>query len=125
MTDKKMNTSVCSFVPTSFGFRGVPVSTFAYGNPLRMVNMTFDPVRGVLSVQTTLGIVQCVLRYYPQEEVAPLCDAVASAIDSGVQVCLARVSEADVRWFVGFVLASERPVEVPAAAKRPWANWTQ
>jgi hypothetical protein len=130
MQTKSLTTSVnpwdsCAFVPTYFGFRGRQVTQFVYGLTLRLSGFNFDPIAGVLSVQTPVGVVQCVLRYLPVDEIAPLCDAVSQAVDKGAEVRLARVPEADVRWFVGLQLANRvvDPVEVVSRDPRPWANW--
>jgi len=114
----------CSFVPSSYGYRGVAVTQFAYGAALRLYGFNFDAVSGVLSVQTASnGVIQCVLRYLPSAEVASLCDAVSAAVDQSALVHLARVPQAGPRWFCGLVLDSEHVDTQVKADPRPWSTW--
>lgn len=114
----------CSFIPSSYGYRGVSVTQFAYSDlSLKLSGINFDPIAGVLSVQTAMGVVQCVLRYLPADEVAPLCDAVSAAVSQGAEVRLARVPQAGPRWFCGIVLSSDYKEQKATVDPRPWSTW--
>jgi hypothetical protein len=114
----------CSFTPSSYGYRGVSVTQFAFSGELRLYGFNFDPIAGVLSVQTASnGVIQCVLRYLPPAEVALLCDAVSAAVAQSALVRLARVPQAGPRWFCGLVLSSEHKEPEVTTDPRPWSTW--
>jgi hypothetical protein len=93
---------------------------------MRLYGFNFDSVAGVLSVQTASnGVVQCVLRYLPDAEVAPLCDAVDYAFKNKHSICLASVPQAGPRWFCGIAHSEVQPLKKQSVEvnSRPWSTW--
>ena len=125
MTNKKQRTA-CTFIPSSYGYRGVAVTQFKYTDPMRIYSLNYDGVAKILSIGTASnGVIQCVLRYMPEDEVKAFCDAVDYAFNKKEWVCLASVPDAAARWFCGITHAEhqQKQQQSVAADPRPWSTY--